>query len=105
MSCSPGTGRVTRLGEGGANTYCTPSDEAWREVVAPTMADPCDAACMADWVRRLRTDRERLPDLLRQRDSVLGALASGQGSPEAMAYAGGWTTPGPSSVRLPTSWG
>lgn len=87
--------RVLRmlLSEGTANAFFTPTDEKWLQAIAPALAREYGATFVDTWLRRLTVDRSRLPELVRELDSVLAILASGQEAPAAMSYVERITTP------------
>ena len=87
------------LGEGTANAFFTPTDEGWLQAIAPALADMYDAEFIEGWLRRLRTDKARLPELLQELDTALAVLASGQETPEAMSYVGRMAIPSEALAR------
>ena len=87
------------LSEGTANAFFTPTDEEWLQAIAPAMTDEYGADFVNTWLRRVRADRCRLPELVEELASVLAILASGQETPAAKSYVAGMTTPSDNLAR------
>ena len=87
------------LNEGTANAFFTPTADEWLQAIAPAMTDEYGAGFVNTWLRRVRADRCRLPELVEELDSVLAILASGQETPAARSYVAGITTPSDNLAR------
>lgn len=87
------------LSEGTANAFFTPTNEEWLQAIAPAMTDEYGADFVNTWLRRVRADRCRLPELVEELDSVLAILASGQEKPAARSYVARITTPSDNLAR------